>query len=79
MDNNPAARIPLGNRLLQLDLGIAQVVGGDVAEDIRGHHAHRGPSQHLVAERAGTIAEHDPVGILLDHPEVALDPPLEID
>jgi hypothetical protein len=30
MENHPAARVPLGSRFLQLDPGIAQVVGGDV-------------------------------------------------
>ena len=66
MDHHPAAQVSLGNRLLQLDTGIAEIVGGDVTEDIGGHHAHRGPAQHLVAERTGTVAEHDPVGILLE-------------
>jgi hypothetical protein len=79
MDHHPAARMSLRDRFPQLDTGVAEIVGGDVAEDIGGHHAHRGPAQHLVTERTGTVAQHDPVGILLDDPEITLDAALEVD
>ena len=79
VDHDAAAGVAPGDRLLQLDLGVAEVVGGDAAEHVRGHHAHRRPALDQLAERAGAVAEHDLLVVLRDDVEVALDATLEVD
>jgi hypothetical protein len=78
MDDHAAAGMALRDGLFEDDLGIAEVIGGDAAEDVGGHHAHRGSADDLLGERAGPVAEDDLVVILLDDEEVALDATLEV-
>ena len=79
IDDDAAAGGPPRDRLLEDDLGIAEVLGGDDPEDVRGHHTQRRPVDHLPGERASPVAEHDLLVGLLDDVEVSLDPPLQID
>ena len=77
--DHEAAGIPCRDSFAEFDLCEAQVFRRDGAEDIRDHHAHRRTTQHLFAEGAAAIAEHDFIRGRLDDKEVAPDAAFEID
>src|SRR4051812_17370864 len=72
VDHHPATGVAAGNGLLQLDLGIAEIAGGDLAEHVGGHHAHAWPPDHLFGEGAGAVAQDDLVFALLDDEKITL-------
>jgi hypothetical protein len=58
---------------------VAEVVRGDGAEDVRGHHAQRVAVADVLAKRAGPVAEDDPAFRRVHEIEVALDTTLQVD
>src|SRR5581483_11540285 len=76
VDDHPTLGRAPGDRFAQFNLAVPEVVGGDVAENVRGHHAHRRPPEHLFGKRASPVAEHDLVLALVDDKEITLDPAL---
>src|SRR4051812_21173414 len=73
VDDDPALRRAVGNRLAQFDLAVSEIIGRDMSEDIRGHHAHQRSPNNLLGKRTLPIAEHDLVLVLLDDKEIAFD------
>src|SRR6185503_18425739 len=78
MDHHPAFSVAARDGAVDDDSRIAEMVRGDVAEDVGGHHAEGRPAANLVAERAGAVPQDDPVLVLLDDEKVTLDAVLEI-
>jgi hypothetical protein len=64
--------LSFGDGSLQLHLAIAEVFRRDMAEYVRGHHAHRPSPEDLLGERAGGIAEDNLFLVFLDDEKVAL-------
>ena len=78
MHHDPTACGSLGDGAHEFDLRLAQVLCNNDAEHVRRHHAQRRTTQHLVAERAAPIFQHDALVVLLDNAEVALDASLQV-
>src|ERR1700679_4722 len=57
IDDDTALRMTFGDCALQLDFAIFKIFGGDVAEDVGCHHAHRRATENFLGKRASAIAE----------------------
>ncbi|OFW71393.1 MAG: hypothetical protein A2W02_02265 [Alphaproteobacteria bacterium RBG_16_64_48] len=67
-----------GNRLFELDACITKILGRDVTEDVRGHHAQRWPIADQLTERTGAVTKDDPILSLLYYEEAALNATFEV-